>query len=69
MTVVNRRLEPIDLLWLDFDGQPTPFAAIPPRRTLDLRTFASHPWVARSADGTCRAQGTAVAGANRLIIE
>lgn len=68
VTFINRRLEPVDVAWLDFDGQAQPFGSIPPRSRTGLSSFATHPW-RFSAGGQCLGVAVTEPGENRIIIE
>lgn len=68
LTFVNRRFDPVDVVWLDFDGVAQPFGRLPPRSTQSLGSFASHPWRFNTVDGRCLGQAVTEGGTNRMIV-
>lgn len=70
----NGTREPLDIVWVDFDGQWKTYHRLRPDSNVTQRTFATHPWLAVDARGNChggvmlpnpRAQGE---GANEFQI-
>ncbi|XP_026065931.1 von Hippel-Lindau disease tumor suppressor-like [Carassius auratus] len=37
--------------WLNFSGQPVSYGDIQPRKSLQMNTFLTHPWIFRASDG------------------
>ncbi|XP_067906573.1 von Hippel-Lindau-like protein isoform X2 [Heterodontus francisci] len=50
VTFVNRTPRTARPWWINFNGLPQNYDDIPPRETLDMRTYRTHPWVFRDAD-------------------
>jgi hypothetical protein len=50
---VNQRTEPVELIWLDFNGRRKSRGLLAPGATRDQRTFLTHPWVISTPSGSC----------------
>ncbi|MFD7500632.1 hypothetical protein [Streptomyces sp. NPDC059850] len=49
--IVNNAAVPLDLHWVDWEGQLQSFGAIQPGQHRVLSTFVGHPFLLRTADG------------------
>jgi hypothetical protein len=50
---LNQRTEPIELIWLDYDGKRKSYGAVPAGSTHEQKTFLTHPWIIATSSGTC----------------
>uniref|UniRef100_A0A9J7Y1I8 von Hippel-Lindau disease tumor suppressor n=1 Tax=Cyprinus carpio carpio TaxID=630221 RepID=A0A9J7Y1I8_CYPCA len=51
ITFINKSSRNAEAWWLDFEGKPVSYGAIQPRRSLQMKTFLTHPWIFRASDG------------------
>ncbi|CAD6232225.1 GSCOCG00001808001-RA-CDS [Cotesia congregata] len=42
---INTTPYPIDVLWINYHGQAVRYSILQPLGTLDINTFATHPWI------------------------
>ena len=52
-TFVNRTYGDLDLFWLGYDGEEVSIGSLSARSQWSIDTYATHPFVARDADGNC----------------
>ncbi|QOV89717.1 prolyl oligopeptidase family serine peptidase [Humisphaera borealis] len=69
LTFVNRTPKPIDLFWIDPDGDRRKFATVAPGRRSTQGTYAGHVWVAVDPDGKDVAFFEAGAAASTVTVE
>jgi VHL beta domain len=50
---VNLRAEPIELIWLDYDGKRKSYGTLNAGETREQRTFLTHPWLVANLQGVC----------------
>jgi hypothetical protein len=55
LIVRNQSGRPIQLFWIDYDGQRRPFLSLGPGETGVQPTFFTHPWVVADGSGRCMA--------------
>lgn len=46
----NRTRYNVEVLWLDYKGQPVWYRRLPPRRGYRQQTYLTHPWVCIESD-------------------
>lgn len=50
---VNEMDVPLNIMWVDFDGQWKKYHTLAPHSNVSQQTFGTHPWVAVDARGDC----------------
>lgn len=45
---------PLDIYWIDFNGEWKKYHSLRPNSHVNQKTFATHPWVAMDGKGNCR---------------
>uniref|UniRef100_A0A1B6MM92 von Hippel-Lindau disease tumour suppressor beta domain-containing protein n=1 Tax=Graphocephala atropunctata TaxID=36148 RepID=A0A1B6MM92_9HEMI len=45
VTFVNKTNRDVDVLWLDYEGDPVKYHTIPPDICVNINTYVSHPWI------------------------
>jgi VHL beta domain len=50
---LNLRAEPVELIWLDYDGKRKSYGLLDAGAARDQRTYLSHPWIVANASGIC----------------
>lgn len=54
ITVFNGINVPLEIVWIGYDGSRKSYARLAPNSTVELETFATHPWIAVDPKGDCR---------------
>jgi hypothetical protein len=49
----NASGEPIEVLWLDFEGTSVPYLRLEPDKQSEISTYLAHPWIINDKDGNC----------------
>jgi hypothetical protein len=50
---LNQRSEPVELIWLDYDGKRKDYGSVPAGSIHERRTFLTHPFVIATSSGAC----------------
>ncbi|XP_059480411.1 von Hippel-Lindau disease tumor suppressor [Neocloeon triangulifer] len=56
-TFINGTTRNVDIVWLNFSGQPIVYKTLQPRRPFRVNTFVTHPWLFVDADSRDRLLG------------
>ena len=66
---LNRMQEPVQVFWLDTEGQRKAYATLKPDEEHEQHTFAGHVWLVTAADGKTVGVFEATEAAGRAIID
>ena len=53
VTFVNSTSDPIQIIYLNYDGKPVKYNDVPPGGRVRQPTFRTHPWMVADAAGRC----------------
>jgi hypothetical protein len=65
----NQGTAAIDIYWIDYDGHRQHYSKLMPGGSQNFQTYATHPWIATDATGTCLGVWISDAGTNTVTIE
>ncbi|MES1177015.1 MAG: hypothetical protein ABUL62_22020 [Myxococcales bacterium] len=50
---LNLRAEPVELIWLDYDGKRKSYGTLAAGAAREQQTYLTHPWMIANASGAC----------------
>ncbi|XP_067282995.1 von Hippel-Lindau-like protein [Pseudorasbora parva] len=51
ISFINKSSRNAEAWWLNFLGKPVSYGCIQPGKTLEMKTYLTHPWIFRAPDG------------------
>lgn len=68
VTFVNKSGEFRAVMWIDFNGNPVPYANLNPGQSYKTDTFATHAWMFTDGPGNCVEMFVAKSGSTKFNI-